>query len=82
MGQLFSQAEYQVGKYQYSAPNNTNIVEKDFNHGGSISVAYEFTDKLKYSGKKGALVGLKCKRYCFMLKDLSSYFFHLDSKDY
>ncbi|MFL2679377.1 MAG: OprO/OprP family phosphate-selective porin [Alphaproteobacteria bacterium] len=70
MGQLFSQAEYQVGKYEYSAPNTVNAVaEEDFDfHGGSISIAYAFSGNFKHSGKKGALGGLKCKRHCFMPK--------------
>jgi len=73
LGQLFSQAEYQVGKYQYSAPlgltNGIKQAEEDFDyHGGSISVAYAFSGKFKHSGKKGALGGLKCKRHCFMPK--------------
>jgi phosphate-selective porin len=68
-GQLFSQAEYQVGKYEYSAPNTGADAEEDFNyHGGSISVAYAFSGTFKHSGKKGALGGLKCKRHCFMPK--------------
>lgn len=71
VGQLFTQGEYQVGKYEYSAPNTLGdeIAEEDFNfHGGSISIAYAFSGKFKHSGKKGALGGLKCKRHCFMPK--------------
>ena len=71
MGQLFTQGEYQVGKYEYSAPNDAAdaVAEEDFDfHGGSISIAYAFSGKFKHSGKKGALGGLKCKRHCFMPK--------------
>ena len=68
-GQLFTQGEYQVGNYKYSAPNTGANAEEDFDfHGGSISVAYALSGKFKHSGKKGALGGLKCKSHCFMPK--------------
>ena len=68
-GQLFTQGEYQVGNYEYSAPNTGANAEEDFDfHGGSISVAYALSGKFKHSGKKGALGSLKCKSHCFMPK--------------
>ena len=69
VGQLFAQGEYQVGQYEYSAPNTGAEAEEDFDfHGGSISVAYALSGKMKHSGKKGALGGLKCKSHCFVPK--------------
>lgn len=69
VGQLFAQGEYQVGQYEYSGPTSGADTEEDFDfHGGSISVAYALSGKMKHSGKKGALGGLKCKSHCFVPK--------------
>ena len=70
--QLLIQTEYQEGWYEFTKASGSGTAYQkadDFDmRGGSISAAYAFSGKLKHSGKKGALSGLKCKKHCTMVK--------------
>ena len=61
--------EYQKGFYELEKVTG-NAQEEDYDiHGWSIGGLWTISgEQMKYSGKKGKIGGLKCKRHCTQLK--------------